>query len=108
MKLAALIDILNEALSLNGDMDVVGIVDGTVYNEIEINCPDEASPMYVELYKEATFTAYLYDRGDLQSSLDFCMFDDKEEAIDFAKSNGWDEIVNDATGKYVWKKDWFE
>ena len=52
MKLTALIDILNEALSLNGDMDVVGMVDGTVYNEIEINCPDEASPMYIELYEK--------------------------------------------------------
>lgn len=50
MKLSDLINILSEALSLNGDMDVVGIVDGKIYNEIEINCPDEESPMYVELY----------------------------------------------------------
>ena len=52
MKLSDLINILSEALTLNGDMNVVGIVDGEIYNEIEINCPDEESPMYIELYKE--------------------------------------------------------
>ena len=52
MKMSKLINILNEAMVMNGDMDVVGIVDGTIYDEIEINCPDEKSPMYIELYKE--------------------------------------------------------
>lgn len=52
MKLSDLINILSEALSLNGEMNVVGIVDGVIYNEIEINCPDESSPMYIELYKD--------------------------------------------------------
>lgn len=52
MKLSKLIEILNEAMDLNGDMNVVGIVDGVIYHEIEINCPDEESPMYIELYKE--------------------------------------------------------
>lgn len=51
MKLGELINILTESLSVNGDMDVVGIVDGVIYNEIEINCPDDESPMYIELYK---------------------------------------------------------
>lgn len=52
MKLSQLIEILHNAMECNGDMDVVGIVDGVIYNEIEINCPDIDSPMYVELYKE--------------------------------------------------------
>lgn len=51
MKLSELIVILIEAMNLNGDIDVVGIVDGKIYNEIEINCPDEESPAYIELYK---------------------------------------------------------
>lgn len=51
MKLSELINVLTEALSMNGDMDVVGMVDGKSYNDIEINCPDDESPMYVELYK---------------------------------------------------------
>lgn len=51
MKLSELINILTESLSVNGDMDVVGIVNGVIYHEIEINCPDDESPMYIELYK---------------------------------------------------------
>lgn len=51
MKLSKLIEMLNEAMVCNGDMDVVGIVDGVIHNEIEINCPDEESPMYIELYQ---------------------------------------------------------
>lgn len=51
MELSKLISILTEALSLNGDMYVVGIVDGEIYDEIEINCPDFESPMYIELYR---------------------------------------------------------
>ena len=51
MKLSELINILTDSLSVNGDMGIVGIVDGVIYNEIEINCPDDESPMYIELYK---------------------------------------------------------
>lgn len=51
MKLSELIDILMDAMHENGDMEVVGMVDGAIYNDIEINCPDEDSPMYIELYR---------------------------------------------------------
>ena len=51
MKLSELIKVLTETLAMNGEMNVVGIVDGRVYNDIEINCPDAESPMYIELYK---------------------------------------------------------
>lgn len=51
MKLSELISLLTKALSMNGDMNVVGIVDGKVCNKIEINCPDSESPMYIELYE---------------------------------------------------------
>lgn len=52
MKLSLLITIMKECLRINGDMDVVGMVDGVVYHDVEINCPDTESPMYIELYKE--------------------------------------------------------
>lgn len=52
MKLSDLIVILSECIRLNGDMDVVGMVNGQIFNTVEINCPDEDSPMYIELYKE--------------------------------------------------------
>lgn len=51
MKLSELINVLTETLAMNGDMKVVGIVDGKIYDDIEINCPDDDSPMYIELYK---------------------------------------------------------
>lgn len=51
MLLSELIKILQEAITYNGEMQVVGIVDGEIFDEIEINCPDEESPMYIELYK---------------------------------------------------------
>ena len=31
-------------------------------------------------------------------------FGDKEEAISFAKTRKWDEVVNDVTGDVVWSK----
>lgn len=52
MKLSLFIKVLNECLRINGDMDVVGMADGVIFNEIEINCPDVESPMYIELYKD--------------------------------------------------------
>ena len=52
MKLSTLINIMTDTLNVNGDMDVVGMVDGTEMTYIEVNCPDEDSPMYIELYKE--------------------------------------------------------
>lgn len=51
MKLSELINVLISTLEENGDMYVVGIVDGEIYGDIEINCPDDDSPVYVELYK---------------------------------------------------------
>lgn len=52
MKLGELINLLSYTMMKNGDMDVVGIVDGKIFKEIEINCPDDESPMYIELYAE--------------------------------------------------------
>ena len=52
MKLSELINILTDAMTNNGEMDVVGIVDGEIFKDIEINCPDDESPMYIELYKQ--------------------------------------------------------
>lgn len=52
MKLGELINLLSYTMMQNGDMDVVGIVNGKVFKDIEINCPDKESPMYIELYEE--------------------------------------------------------
>ena len=103
MKLSDLIDILTETLSLNGDMNVVGIVDEKIYDDIEINCPDEDSPAYIELYKSDSFTAYAYEEDGIVI-FDLATYDNQEEAIAFAKSHDWDEVVNDNTGEVVWRR----
>ena len=52
MKLTKLIAMLQETLELNGDMTVVGVRNGFVYPDIELNCPDSESPLYIEFYKD--------------------------------------------------------
>ena len=54
MKLTKLIAMLQETLELNGDMTVVGMRNGFVYPDIELNCPDSESPLYIELYNPET------------------------------------------------------
>lgn len=51
---------------------------------------------------KATYTAFLYE-VDGETSKDFSTFDDKEEAVEYAKSHEWDEVVEDATGTVVWE-----
>ena len=54
MKLTKLIAMLQETLELNGDMTVVGMRNGFIYPDIELNCPDSESPLYIELYNPET------------------------------------------------------
>ena len=54
MKLSELISMLQTTLNLNGDMTVVGMRNGLVYPDIELNCPDSESPLYIELYNPET------------------------------------------------------
>ena len=54
MKLTKLIAMLQETLELNGDMTVVGMRSGFIYPDIELNCPDSESPLYIELYNPET------------------------------------------------------
>lgn len=48
MKLSTLISILQGTLKTNGDMHIVGMVNGEIFTDFEINCPDDD----LELYKE--------------------------------------------------------
>lgn len=49
MKTSDLISLLNESLKTNGDLEIVGIAMGKIYPYVDINCPDEDSPIYIEL-----------------------------------------------------------
>ena len=50
MKISELIKKLNDTMRINGDMNVAICVDGKIYTEIELNCPDSDSPLYIEGY----------------------------------------------------------
>lgn len=52
MTTSDLITKLEESLRLNGDVDVEGICAGQVMEFVDINCPDEDSPLYLEFLKE--------------------------------------------------------
>lgn len=50
MKISDLIYILNDVMAVNGDMTVAIAVDGKIYTELDFNCPDSESPLYIEGY----------------------------------------------------------
>jgi hypothetical protein len=51
MKIKDLIKLLKQAAKENGNIDVVGIADGEIFAYIDINVPDNESPLYIELAK---------------------------------------------------------
>ena len=50
-----------------------------------------------------SYTAFIYEDDGITTA-DLSTYDDKEEAIEFAKHRNWDEVVNDITGEVVWRK----
>ena len=52
--------------------------------------------------KNETFTAFLYEENTIITA-DLSTYDDEAEAIEFALNRGWDEVVNDKTGRVVWR-----
>ena len=50
MKISELIAVLEETKRINGDMEVNLCTDGIIYTELDFNCPDADSPMYIEGY----------------------------------------------------------
>lgn len=52
---------------------------------------------------EESFTAFIYEEDGVTTE-DLSTYDNKDEAIEFAKRRGWDEVVNDCTGEIVWHR----
>lgn len=53
-----------------------------------------------------TFTAFIY-KEDMETCIDLFMDSDMEYVIEYAKSQGYDEVVNDITGEVVWSRPGF-
>ena len=53
------------------------------------------------IMENKTFTAYAWDDG-----LIICRatFDDKEDAIQFARARNWDKVKDDQTGEVIWHR----
>ena len=67
-------------------------------------CDSKAIEMANTIFEEdESYTAFIYEDDGIITA-DLSTYDDKEEAIEFAKSRNWDEVVNDITGEVVWKK----
>lgn len=69
---------------------------GTVF---EISVDADASCFCND--EDGSYITLAYDGGVVA---DEAMYDNKTEAIEFAKSHNWDEVVNDVTGEVVWKR----
>lgn len=52
MTTSDLIALLEESLRINGDIDVTGICNGKVIEFVDINCPGEDTPLYLEFVSE--------------------------------------------------------
>ena len=50
-----------------------------------------------------SYTAFLYERDGVTAK-DLVTYDNQEEAIIFAMSYDWDEVVNDDSGEVVWAR----
>lgn len=69
-----------------------------------INLDEEALTLLLQYYsKDESYTAFCYGQGGLVHT-DLSTYDNKEEAIAFAKHRNWDEVVNDLTGEIVWSR----
>ena len=53
--------------------------------------------------EDESYTAFIYEDDGITTA-DLSTYDDKEEAIEFAKHRNWDEVVNDITGEVIWSK----
>lgn len=50
-----------------------------------------------------SYTAFVYE-DDGTTTADMATYGNKDDAVSFAKSRNWDEVVNDITGDVVWNK----
>ena len=73
------------------------INNGGTFFDVQVD--SDASCFYQE--DEGKYTVHLYDEDEI---IDMTQFTNKNEAIEYAKSTGAHEVVNDITGAIVYQK----
>lgn len=53
--------------------------------------------------EDGSYTAFAYEEDGI-TAYDLATYDTKEDAINFAKSRNWDEVVDDNSGEIVWQR----
>lgn len=54
-------------------------------------------------FKDESYTAFAYEEDGITAE-DLATYDNKDDAIKFAESHNWDEVVDDISGKVVWRR----
>ena len=50
-----------------------------------------------------SYTAFAYEEDGITTE-DLATYDNKEDAINFAKAHNWDEVVDDNSGEVIWRR----
>lgn len=50
-----------------------------------------------------SYTAFAYEEDGITTE-DLATYDNKEDAISFAESHNWDEVVDDNSGEVIWRR----
>lgn len=53
---------------------------------------------------DKSFTAFVYEEGSRMTIADEAQYDEKADAIAFAKYHDWDGVRDDITGEIVWSR----
>lgn len=53
--------------------------------------------------KNSSYTAYVYEENRVIAA-DLATYESKDDAISFAKIHNWDEVIDDFTGKVIWRR----
>lgn len=53
--------------------------------------------------RNSSYTAYVYE-GNGVIAADLATYESRGDAISFAKLHNWDEVVDDFTGKVIWRR----
>lgn len=97
-----LVDILANNASSGREYDLLNGI-ANLLSEVAFAAEKGEYVHFEEVNGIGSYTAFVYE-DDGGYIVDESTYDNKQEAIDFAESRNWDEVINDNTGEVVWHK----